>query len=102
MPENQELEALDHLVSSDGWRLLSEIVQRTYGRSSDRFFDAVTQAAKSDNVHAQDHLRQIIAEQRGALDVLAIPVNRLKVLRGAPKPDGSKLELVGQSRRGNL
>jgi hypothetical protein len=97
MAEHTEYEDFDQLVNCRGWQRLSEIVQQTYGRASDRLFDAVTNAVKTDNIHAQDHLRQIIAEQRGALDVLNIPVNKMKQL----KPETQAREFVG-SRRGSL
>src|SRR5687767_4166096 len=97
MAENTEYEDFDQLVNCKGWQRLCEIVQKTYGRASDRFFDAVTNAVKTDNIHAQDHLRQIIAEQRGALDVLSIPENKIKQL----KPEHQTREFVG-SRRGSL
>lgn len=100
MAENSELEALDQLVNSDGWRVFTAMVQNVYGRSSDRFYNAVEASARGDNPHAQDHLRQIIAEQRGALEAVALAANRIKILKGAnPVPQAHAY--VG-SRRGNL
>lgn len=95
--ENVELEDLDQLVNSAGWRRYAEMVEKQYGRGSDRFFDAVTQAAKGDNPHANDHLRQIIAEQRGALEAVSLVTQRLKTLQQPQQP-----ALVGGSRRGGL
>jgi len=81
--DKSELEDLDQLVNSDGWKRFSQMVQDTYGRGGERFFTAVTNAAKGDNPHAQDHLRQILAEQRGALDAVAMVPNRIKLLKQA-------------------
>ena len=81
--DKSELEDLDQLVNSDGWARFSKMVQDTYGRTSDRFFNAVTAAAAGDNPHAQDHLRQIIAEQRGAIEAAAMPAARIKALKQA-------------------
>jgi len=84
MSENPEREALEELVNCEGWAILSRMVDQTFGRTSDRFFNAVTQAAAATNPHAPEHLRQIIAEQRGAFEALALATNRLKVLKQAP------------------
>ena len=99
MAENRDLEDLDALVKSPGWAIFTRMVEQTYGRTSDRFYNAVTAAAKGDNPHATDHLRQIIAEQRGALDAVGLVAQRLKVL--TPPTVHELREYVG-SRRGSL
>src|SRR6185295_15633248 len=37
--ENQELEALDQLVTSDGWRLFREMVSKDWGPQGSRFIE---------------------------------------------------------------
>lgn len=97
MAENPELEDLDQLVNSAGWRRFTDMVEQQWGRGGDRFIDAVTNAAKGENQHAQDHLRQIIAAQREIQAVMALVPNRVKLLKGSEQP-----QLVGASRRGGL
>ena len=96
--ENQELEALDQLVNSDGWRLFREMVGKDWGPQGHRFIDGVTNAARGTDSDAVGVLRQIIASQREINYVLEMPAQRLKLLRQA------RLQAVpgGQSRRGNL
>lgn len=96
--EDRELEDLDQLVKSAGWTRFLAMVDKEWGRASDRFHDAVTNAARGDNAHAADHLRQIIAAQREIQGVMQMVPNRLKQLTEAQKP---RPELV-MSRRGGL
>ena len=96
MSENAELEDLDQLVNSAGWARFVDMVNEQWGRGSDRFMSAVTDAARGDNVHLQDHLRQILAAQREIQAVMQIPQNRLKLLK---QP---QMVAAGQSRRGGL
>ena len=96
MDDTAELDDLDHLTHSPGWARFVAMVEQQWGRTSDRFFEAVEKAAKGDNPHAQDHLRQILAAQREIAAVMQMPANRLKLLK---QP---QLVTVGQSRRGTL
>jgi len=96
MSENSEREDLDQLVNSAGWKRFMDMVEQDWGRGSDRFLEAVTNAAKGDNVHLQDHLRQILAAQREVMAVIQKPVTRLKQLQQPA------FVTVGQSRRGGL
>jgi hypothetical protein len=98
MAENQELEALDQLVNSEGWRVFRAMVEKDWGPQGARFVEGVTNAAKGDDLNAMGILRQILASQREIQYVLNMPVNRLKLL----KQHTQTPELVGQSRRGSL
>jgi hypothetical protein len=98
MPENHELEALDHLVNSDGWRLFREMVSKDWGPQGHRFIEGVTNAARGTDSDAVGILRQIIASQREINYVLEMPANRVKLLKQAEQ----RHDLVGQSRRGSL
>mgnify|MGYP001617867606 FL=1 len=96
--ENTELEDLEQLVSMPGWGRFIAMVDEQWSRSSDKFYDAVTAAAKGDNPHAADHLRQILASQREIQGVMALVVNRIKLLKTP------QLVSIGAplSRRGGL
>lgn len=98
MAENTELEALDHLIHSDGWRVFTDMVNKDWGPQGARFMESVTNAARGDDRNAVGILRQIIASQREIQYVLGMPEQRLRLLKQAD----AKPELVGQSRRGNL
>lgn len=97
MAENREIEDLDHLVNSEGWRRFVEMVDRQWGRNSDTYHDAVSNAAKGDNAHMSDHLRQILAAQREILKVLDLPKQRLATLKKAEQHP-----VLAMSRRGGL
>lgn len=92
-----ELEDLDQLIHSAGWGRFVEMVDKQWGRGSDAYHDAVENAARGDNIHLQDHLRQILAAQREIAKVMEMVPQRLKQLKGAAQP-----ALVGVSRRGGL
>ena len=94
--DNRELEDLEQLVSCPGWGRFATMVDDEWGRASDKFHDAVTNAARGDNPMAADHLRQIIAAQREIQGVMAKVPNRIKLLKGP------QLVTAGQSRRGGL
>ena len=96
MSENSELEDLDQLVHMPGWGRFLSMVDHDWGRGSERFMDAVTNAARGDNVHLQDHLRQILAAQREIQQVMQLVPNRIKHLK---QPE---MVAAGQSRRGGL
>jgi hypothetical protein len=96
MSENAEYEDLDQLLHSPGWGRFVDMVDKQWGRGSDRFMNAVTDAARGDNVHLQDRLRQILAAQREIQAVMQMPENRLKLLK---QP---QMAIAGQSRRGGL
>lgn len=98
MAENTEYEDLDQLVNTRGWARFVQMVNKQWGRESDAFHDAIEQAARGDNVHLQDHLRQILAAQREIQKVLQLPQNRLNILKGGQPMER---EYVG-SRRGSL
>lgn len=92
-----EYEDLVQLVNTKGWAQFEAMVQKQWGRESEAFHDAIEQAARGDNVHLQDHLRQILAAQREIQKVMQLPHNRIKQL----KPHSEAREFVG-SRRGGL
>lgn len=98
---NQELEALDQLVHSEGWKIFTEVVAKEWGTEhggGSRFVKAVTDAAKHDDPNATAILRQIICAQREIHGVMAWLPNRIAVLKQSPK---SSEDFVG-SRRGPL
>lgn len=99
MPENTELEDLDQLVNCPGWSVFTAMVEKQWGRASDGYHDAVEKAAKGDNPHAADHLRQILACQREILKVMAMVPNRIKLLKQGEKK-GPLATMFG--RRGSL
>lgn len=98
MAENTELEDLDHLVHSPGWQRFTAMVEKEWGYASDRYIRGISDAARADNQHGMDHLRQMIACQREIQHVMQMIPLRLKALQGAEKPE---LAVVG-SRRGGL
>ena len=96
MAENAELENLDQLVNSPGWTLFQQMVDKEWGRTGDRYIDAVTNAARGEDTAAVGILRQILAAQREIGIVMAMVPNRIKMLK-LQQPVGA-----GQSRRGGL
>ena len=101
MSENPELEALDQLVNSDGWKIFTQVISREWGTSEGGgafFVDAVAKAVKAQDRDATDHLRQICAAQREVQRVLTWPHKRLADLKkGDPKTTPPVM-----SRRGSL
>ena len=96
--EDRELEDLDQLVKSAGWSRFLTMVDKEWGRGSDKFHDAVVNASRGENTHAADHLRQIIAAQREIQNVMQMVPHRLKQLQDAQKPG----PVLAMSRRGGL
>lgn len=92
-------EELEALVSSQGWRLFLEHVQREWGPGG-RAFESAAVAAADDtkNPHSIAHLQQIIASRREILKVIQWPEEQLKQLK-EPEPVAV---LADYSRRGNL
>lgn len=97
MSENAEVEDLEQLMACPGWARFVDMTEKQWGRNSETFHDAVENAAKGDNVHLSDHLRQILTAQREIMKLLDLPAQRLKLLKGA----SARPELV-VSRRGGL
>ena len=95
MAENSELEDLEHLVSMAGWGRFAEMVDKQWGRSGERYTDAINNAARGDDVNALQQLRQIIVAQREIQTVLAMVQNRIKLLK-------TPQLVAGHSRRGGL
>ena len=96
--ENSELEDLDQLVNSAGWQRFRDHVNAEWGRNSETYHDAIEKAASGDNVHLQDHLRQILAAQREILKVMRWATDRIGYLK---RVDHRVQEPV-LSRRGSL
>jgi hypothetical protein len=97
--ENPELEALDHLVHSEGWRVFREMVNKDWGPAGERYISAVNNTMRvGDEVSAVQQMRQVIVAQREISAVMQMPETRLKQLKQAEQ----RPELVGQSRRGSL
>lgn len=98
MDSNQK-EALDELVTSDGWRLFVAFVDAEWGAGG-RAFESAAVAAANDtgNPHSIAHLQQIIAARREIQKILKWPDEQLKTLK--------EPELVAAttdySRRGSL
>lgn len=100
MAENVELEALDQLVASEGWKILTAVVAKDWGNAEGGgafFADAVSKAVKVTGPEATDHLRQICAAQREIQRVMNWPKERIKLLKGTNGNHDAPL-----SRRGSL
>lgn len=105
MDESQktELEDLEQLVSSSGWKVFTAVVAKLWGTSEGggvRFLDAVTNASKAGDSDAIAHLRQIIAAQREIHSAVSWPETRIKQLKQAQGQQGP-MAFTG-SRRGGL
>lgn len=97
--ESREKEALDHLVSSEGWKLFTDEVARSWGASEgngERFLQAVQAASRANDPDALAQLRQIIVAQREIHAMVSFPALRLKQLQ-TPQPSVTQF-----SRRGSL
>lgn len=99
MAENVELEALDQLLHSEGWKILTSVVAKEWGNEEGGgayFAKAVSDAVKELN-GATEHLRQICAAQREIQRVMSWPSKRVELLHlAAQRPSESP------SRRGTL
>lgn len=96
-----ELEALQALVYSDGWKLFARMVGQQWGDSEgngERFLQAVSGASKAGDADAIAQLRQIVVAQREMQTVMQWPANRLKQLQQASQQAGPQ----HPSRRGSL
>jgi len=99
MAENHELEALDALVNSDGWKRFVSMVDAQWGPSSEWFLEQLDKALAVDGSGGTDHFRQVRSAQREIQKVMQMPSHRLAQIKaGSTKPSG---EYVG-SRRGLL
>lgn len=86
-----ELEDLEELLASAGWKALSEMVGKLWGASEgngERFLDAVTKASRASDADALAHLRQIIAAQREIHAIMQWPQTRLAQLKAAEGASG--------------
>ena len=99
MADNVELEALDQLVNSEGWKLFVGLVNKQWHPSSEWFLGQLDDALKTDDVKGTEHFRQVRASQREVQKVLQLPQQRLEQLKRASQP--SSPDFVG-SRRGPL
>lgn len=100
MAENVELEALDQLLHSEGWKILSSVVAKEWGSEEGGgayFAKAVSDAVKVTGAEATDHLRQICAAQREIQRVMQWPAKRVELLQQAAKHPSES-----PSRRGTL
>lgn len=96
-----ELEALQALVDSDGWKLFASMVGKQWGDSEgngERFLQAVSNASKASDADAIAQLRQIVVAQREMQLVMRWPADRLKQLQQASQGPGQ----AHPSRRGSL
>lgn len=97
-----ELEALQGLIQSDGWKIYEAVVGKMWGDTDgngERFLQAVSGASKAGDADAMAQLRQIIVAQREIQLVMKWPVERVKQLTQASQPGPA---LVHPSRRGSL
>lgn len=102
MAENVELEALDQLVKSDGWKFFTGQVAKEWGTvdgGGSQFVKAVSDAAKLEDANATAILRQIICAQREIHKLMQWVPNRLQMLKMSSQT--SSQDFVG-SRRGTL
>lgn len=101
MSENVELEALDQLVNSEGWKIFSSVISREWGSSEGGgavFVDQVTKAVQHTGPEATEHLRQIVAAQREIQRAMRWPLERIAALKKCDLKSGSPV----LSRRGSL
>ena len=94
----QELEALDTLIASEGWRLLMDKLQAEWGRSGTRYCDLLEKLANSpDRAQAAADMQQVIWVRKELEQFFRSFLDRQAALKGARSPQ----ELVS-SRRGVL
>jgi hypothetical protein len=99
--QKTELEDLEQLIHSSGWKVFTDVVAKLWGTAEGggaRFLDAVTNASKAGDSDAIAHLRQIIAAQREIHFAVNWPETRIKQLKQAQT---GPLSFTG-SRRGTL
>lgn len=99
MAENHELEALDQLVNSDGWKLFQAMVDKQWGPASSWFLGQLDDALKRDDKAGTDHFRQVRAAQREIQQVMQMVPHRISALKTVSLPPSG--DFVG-SRRGPL
>lgn len=99
MAENPELEALDQLVHSEGWKRFTDMVDQQWGPSSAWFLEQLDKALAVDGQGGTDHFRQVRSAQREIQKVMQMPAQRIaKIKTASQQPSG---DFVG-SRRGPL
>lgn len=99
MAENHELEALDQLVNSDGWKLFAGMVDKQWGPSSEWFLGELDKALSHDDRSGTEHFRQVRASQREIQRLMQMVPQRIKTLKDASVRSSG--DFVG-SRRGPL
>lgn len=101
MAENVELEALDQLVNSAGWKIFTSVIAREWGTSEGGgavFVDQVSKAVQHTGPEATEHLRQIVAAQREIQRAMRWPLDRIAALKKHEPNTGLRV----MSRRGSL
>ena len=99
MAEDDELEALDQLVNSEGWKLFAGMVDKQWGPSSEWFLGQLDEALKTDDKAGTEHFRQVRASQKSVQLVMQMVPQRIKALKDASVRSSG--DFVG-SRRGPL
>lgn len=104
MAENVELEALDQLISLEGWQRFRNLVAEEWGTPENgggsQFLAAVKAAAALNDADATAQLRQIIVAQREIhkiMEMIPQRVAQMKRTKLGPESDAAPL-----SRRGAL
>lgn len=103
---NEEADALEHLVASDGWRRFCAHLDAEWGAGGQRFEALLEQFADSREPDAMvlRQIQQVAVARREILRLRDWPAMRVRHLAAAPSDMSPRAALprtlAGQSRRG--
>lgn len=103
--QRTELEELQAMVASDGWRIFKDTIAKLWGTTEGggaRFMEAVTQASRGGDAEALAQLRQVIVAQREIQAAMNYPHARIDALKKAQQQQRSEHPLPFLGRRGGL
>lgn len=78
---SNELEQLQDLVRSEGWRVFTEFAAKEWGGAGQRFQFAVEQAAQKADAESAAYLRMVILSKKEVERLLAWPTERIHTLK---------------------